>query len=93
MSHVRTNFDIFVRNVREYNAEELEQMTSEQFDALPLSDQISIYNGHRSEYDRLTGRAEDTTTHTEDSTRTKEQIFADEFEKRLDETLARAFPT
>lgn len=93
MSHVRTNFDVFMRNIREYNNEELEQMTSEQFDALPLSDQISIYNGHRDVYNRLTGKTtEDTTTHTEDS-RSDSEKFVDEFERRLDEALARAFPT
>lgn len=95
MSHVRTNFaDIFVKNIREYTADELETMTSEQFDALPIADQIHIFNQHRDVYNRLTGKnTDDTTTHTEDSTRTKEQLFADEFERRLDEALARAFPT
>lgn len=94
MSHVRTNFaDIFVRNIREYTADELETMTSEQFDALPIADQISIYNGHRDAYNRLTHKTtDDTTTHTEDS-RTDSQKFCDEFERRLDEALARAFPT
>lgn len=93
MSHVRTNFDFFARNIREFTTEELEQMTSEQFDALSLADQISIYNGHRDVYDRLTNKTtDDTTTHTEDS-RTDSQKFCDEFERRLDEALARAFPT
>lgn len=93
MTHVKSNFDIFVRNIREYTADELETMTTAEFDALPLSDQVSIYNGHRDVYDRLTGKTtDDTTTHTEDG-RSDSQRFCDEFERRLDEALARAFPT
>lgn len=93
MSHVRTNFDVFVRNIREFDDNELETMTTAEFDALPLADQISIYNGHRGAYNRLAGKTtDDTTTHTEDS-RTDSQKFCDEFERRLDEALARAFPT
>lgn len=93
MSHVRTNFDIFVRNIREFTVDELETMTTAEFDALPLADQVNIYNKHRDAYNRLTGKnTDDTTTHTEDS-RTDSQKFCDEFERRLDEALARAFPT
>lgn len=93
MSHVRTNFNIFARNTREYSVAELETMTTAEFDALPLADQISIFNQHRDVYDVLTGKnTDDTTTHTEDS-RTDSQKFCDEFERRLDEALARAFPT
>ena len=93
MSHVRTNFDFFARNIKEFTADELEKMTTAEFDALPLADQISIYNKHRDVYDVLTGKTtEDTTTHAEDG-RSDSQRFCDEFEKRLDEALARAFPT
>ena len=91
MSHVKTNFHVFTQSARDFSIAELESMTVEQFDALPLSDQISIYNNHRDAYDRLTGRAtEDTTAHTEDS-RTDAQIFADSFEARIDAVISRAF--
>lgn len=87
MSHVKSNFDVFVRNIREYTADELETMKSEQFDALPLADQVNIYNKHRDVYDRLTGR---TASKAEDK-KTDAQRFADEFEQRVDMALKRAF--
>lgn len=89
MSHVRTNFNTFVRNTREFSVVELETMTTAEFDALPIADQIHIYNEYRSEYDRLTGR---TAPKAEDE-KNDASKFADEFERRLDEALARAFPT
>lgn len=92
MSHVRSNFDtFFTKEIRDFTEIELDNMDRTQFDALPLSDQISIYNNHRDAYDRLTGRAtEDTTAHTEDS-RTDAQRFADSFEARIDAIITRAF--
>lgn len=78
MSHVKSNFDVFVRNIKEFTADELETMTSEQFDALPIADQIHIYNEYRSEYDRLTGR---TAPNAEDE-KNDASKFADEFERR-----------
>lgn len=90
MSHVKSNFNVFAKEVRDFSIDELATMTTEQFDALPLSDQISIYNNHRAEYDRLTGKATEDATATED-TRTKAQRFADTFEQRIDAIITRAF--
>ena len=88
MSHVKTNIDtFFVSNAREYTTDEVAEMTTEQFDALPLSDQISVYNNHRAEYDRLTGR---TAPSAKDS-RTEAEAFADTFEQRVDDILQKNF--
>lgn len=73
------------------DADRVKNLTVEEFDSLSLSDQIHIYNEYRSEYDRLTGRAEDTTAPGEEDSRTREQCFADEFEQRVDMALKRAF--
>ena len=87
MSYVKSNINVFGGYAREYTVAELETMTVEEFDALPLSDQVCIYNNHRDAYDRLTGvtepRAKDT--------RTDEQRFADEFEERIDTILRKNF--
>lgn len=53
MSYVKTNIDLFTPKYREFEDAEVETMTAKEFDELPLSDQISIYNNHRHEYDRL----------------------------------------
>lgn len=90
MSFVRSNIDIFAREVRDYTADEVAKMTTRQFEELPLSDQISIYNHFPSEYDRLTGRTKITVPGTED-TRSDAERFADEFEERVDNALRRAF--
>lgn len=90
MSYLRSNIDIFARNVREFEETEVSEMTAEQFNELPLSDQVSIYNRFPSEYDRLTGRAKTAEPSTED-TRSDAQRFADEFEKRVDDAIRRAF--
>lgn len=90
MSYLRSNIDIFARNVREFEETEVSEMTAEQFNELPLSDQVSIYNRFPSEYDRLTGRAETAELIAED-TRSDAQRFADEFEKRVDDAIRRAF--
>ena len=90
MSFVRSNIDIFAREVRDYTADEVAKMTTRQFEELPLSDQISIYNHFPSEYDRLTGR-DKTAEPTAEDTRSDAQRFADEFEKRVDDAIRRAF--
>ena len=90
MSYVRSNFDVFARNVREFEVSEVETMTEKEFDELPLSDQISIYNRFPDQYNRLTGRNETAEPSTED-TRSDAQRFADEFEKRVDDAIRRAF--
>ena len=91
MSYLRTNFDSLLEsNVREYTADEVAEMTTEQFDALPLSDQLRIYHNHRAEYDRLTSGDETAEPIAED-TRSDAQRFADEFEKRVDDAIRRAF--
>lgn len=90
MSYVRSNIDIFAREVRDYTADEVVKMTTKQFEELPLSDQISIYNNHRAEYDRLTSGDKTAEPSTED-TRSDSERFADEFEKRVDDALRRAF--
>lgn len=91
MSYVRSNFDsLFKSNVREYSNEEVAKMTVSEFDALPLADQISVYNRFPGEYDRLTGRTKITVPGTED-TRSDAERFADEFEERVDNALRRAF--
>lgn len=82
MSYVKSNIDKFMPNYREFEDTEVDSMTTEQFDELPLSDQISIYNRFPDQYNRLTGRCiENTTPQTED-TRTEGEKFADEFESR-----------
>ena len=90
MSYLRSNIDIFAREVRDYTADEVQKMTTKQFEELPLSDQISIYHNHRAEYDRLTGR-DKTAEPTAEDTRSDAQRFADEFEKRVDDAIRRAF--
>ena len=91
MSHVKSNFNVFTKEVRDFSIDELATMTTEQFDALPLSDQVAIYNHHPEQYARLTGRAtEDTATATSDNRSHAEQ-FADEFERRINDVITRAF--
>ena len=90
MSYLKSNIDIFAREVKDYTADEVQKMTTKQFEELPLSDQISIYHNHRAEYDRLTGRAK-TAEPTAEDTRSDAQRFADEFEKRVDDAIRRAF--
>ena len=87
MSFVKSNFDVFTKSVRDFSADEVATMTTEQFDALTLSDQISIYNNHRAEYDRLTGH---TAPSTED-TRTDAEKFCDTFERRVDRAITHTF--
>lgn len=88
MSHVRTNFDSLLEsNVREYSADEVAEMSAEQFDELPLNDQISIFHNHRAEYDRLTGQTPPKTV----DDRTASQKAIDEYERLVDEAIRRAF--
>lgn len=87
MSFVRSNIDAFAREVRDYTADEVAKMTTEQFDALPLSDQISIFHNHRDAYNRLTGQ---TPPDAVDS-RTASQKAVDEYERLVDDAINRAF--
>ena len=91
MSYVKSNFDVFTKSVRDFSADEVATMTTEQFDALPLCDQVAIYNNHPEQYDRLTGKVtEDTATANSDNRSHAEQ-FADEFERRINDVITRAF--
>ena len=88
MSYLRTNFDSLLKsNSREYTADEVAEMTTEKFDALPLYDQISIYHNHRAEYDRLTGH----TSPDAVDNRTASQKAIDEYEKLVDDAITRSF--
>lgn len=87
MSYLKSNIDIFAKEVRAYTADEVAEMTTEQFDKLPLSDQISIFHNHRAEYDRLTGQ---TPPESVDS-RTASQKAVDEYERLVDDAINRAF--
>ncbi len=88
MSYLRTNFDSLLEsNVREYTADEVAEMTVSEFDALPLADQISVYNRFPDQYNRLTGKCTENTTPQTEDTRTEEEKFADEFEQRWSEYM------
>lgn len=90
MSYVKSNFNVFVKDVREYDDKEVESMTAEQFNNLPLADQVSIYNRFPDQYDRLTGRATEERAPGEDN-RSHAERFADTFEQRVDAVITRAF--
>lgn len=88
MSHIISNIDSVMKiNAREYQDSEVAVMTTEQFDKLPLCDQISIYHNFPNEYNRLTGR----TAPKAEDTRTDAQKAIDAFEKRVDEAIRRVF--
>lgn len=87
MSFVRSNIDAFAKEVRDYTADEVAEMTTEQFDKLPLSDQISIYHNHRAEYDRLTGH----TSPDAVGNRNVTEKAIDEYERLVDGAISRAF--
>lgn len=94
MSYVKTNIGKFVPNIREFKDDEIETMTAKEFDELPLSDQISIYNRFPEAYSRLTGKTSDATTAqdaTEPTPEDKAKQFAVEFERRVDDAIRRAF--
>lgn len=83
MSYLRTNFDSLLEsNVREYTADEVAEMTTEQFDALPLSDQISIFHNHRDAYNRLTGRITKDNDSIGKGSKGEAKEAIDEFESR-----------
>ena len=90
MSYVKSNFNVFVKDVREYDDKEVESMTAEQFNDLPLAGQVSIYNHFPDQYDRLTGRAAEECAPGEDN-RSHAERFADTFEQRVDAIITRAF--
>lgn len=87
MSYLKSNIDIFAKEVRAYTADEVAEMTTEQFDKLPLSDQISIFHNHRAEYDRLTGQTPPKTV----DNRTVTEKAIDEYERLVDDAITRAF--
>lgn len=88
MSYVQSNQNIYGAYARDYTEEQLETMTTKQFDKLPLADQVNIYNKHRDVYDRLTGRVEK--PKVEDA-RSDSQKFCDEFEARVFDIIERNF--
>lgn len=82
MSYLKSNIDIFAKEVRAYTADEVAVMTTKQFDELPLCDQISIYNRFPNAYARLTGKsAEDTAPDISDGG-SEAKVAIDEFESR-----------
>ena len=88
MMHIKSNIDKFVQsNCRDFEDSEVETMTEKQFDELPLSDQISIFNRFPDQYNRLTGKCTENTTPQTEDTRTEEEKFADEFEQRWSEYM------
>lgn len=89
MSHVKSNFNVFVKAVREYNDQEVKSMTAEQFDALPLADQVSIYNRFPDQYNRLTGRAAGESAPGTEDKRSDAERFADTFEQRINDAITR----
>ena len=94
MSFVRSNIDLFTPKYREFEDAEVETMTAKEFDELPLSDQISIYNRFPEAYSRLTGKTSDATTAqdaTEPTPEDRAKQFAVEFERRVDDAIRRAF--
>ena len=61
MSHLVTDFYSRIPNKgRTFTDEEAKELTAEQFDKLSLSDQMNLFESHRSVYDRLVnGRSAD----------------------------------
>lgn len=92
--YVKSNIDLFTPKYREFEDAEVETMTAKEFDELPLSDQISIYNRFPEAYSRLTGKTSDATTAqdaTEPTPEDRAKQFAVEFERRVDDAIRRAF--
>jgi hypothetical protein len=87
MSHVISNLR-YEGKPFELTEDEVKRMSVAEFDKLLLSDQVAVYNRYPSEYARLTGRTEDTTT---EDTRTDAEKFCDTFEARIDRAISRAF--
>lgn len=82
MSYLKSNIDIFAKEVRDYTADEVAEMTTEQFDKLPLSDQISIFHNHRDAYNRLTGRITEGNDSIGKGSKGEAKEAIDEFESR-----------
>lgn len=85
MSHVRTNL-VIPNNQRTFTAEEAETLTQQEFDALSIADQTSLFNDHRAVYDRLTGN--ETTPQAEES---PDDSFRRRFTETVDKAISRAF--
>ena len=93
MSYVKTTIQ-FPDRSHGLTEEEARKLTVEEFDELPLSDQMHLFNNHRSVYDRLTGKTSDATTAQdapEPTPEDREKQFAVEFERRVDDAIRRAF--
>lgn len=90
MSYLKSNIDIFAKEVRAYTADEVAVMTTKQFDELPLCDQISIFHNHRDAYNRLTGHTDDNNPDLKDN-RTESVKAIDEYEKLVDDVITRTF--
>ena len=94
MSYVRSNIDKFMPSCRGFEDDEVETMTAKEFDELPLSDQICVYNRFPEAYRRLTGKTvDDTATKDtpEPTPEDKAKAFCDAFERRVDDAIRRAF--
>lgn len=93
MSYVKTTIQ-FPDRSHGLTEEEARKLTVEEFDELPLSDQMHLFNNHRSVYDRLTGKSNDDTAlqnAPEPTPEDREKQFADEFERVVDNAIHRAF--
>ncbi len=88
MSYVQSNL-CFEPQCRHYTAEEAAQLTEQEFDRLPLSDHIYLYNNHPNEYARLSGRPYEQTEANTPPVKSKEQLFAEAFEKAVDDAFIR----
>lgn len=93
MSYVKTTIQ-FPDISHGFTEEEARKLTVEEFDELPLSDQMHLFNNHRSVYDRLTGKSNDDTAlqnAPEPTPEDREKQFADKFERVVDNAIHRAF--
>lgn len=88
MSLVRSNLR-FEPMCHHFTREEAEALSVEAFDRLCLADQIYLFNNHPNEYCRLTGRSYEQTEANTPPVKSKEQEFAEEFERIVDDAFVR----
>ncbi len=89
MSLVISNFQLPDRS-HGFTDAEAQSLTVEQFDKLPLSERMNLYNNHPSEYARLSGEPyEQAEANTPTPTKTREEMFAEAFEKAVDDAFIR----
>lgn len=81
MSYVQTTIQ-FPDISHGFTEEEARKLTVEEFDELPLSDQMNLFNNHRSVYDRLTGRITEDNDTIGNGSKGEAKEAIDEFEAR-----------